>query len=100
MPEGAQREAPLILVPVSLSRDPRRSTFDLKVRDDDIATNLPLAERLKADVGVTLPPIPEDDEWTPSAYFEATETAIALSCCSCPTLMVFAPDVSKTTRNS
>src|SRR3954449_7127340 len=37
------REAPLILVPVTLVRDLRRSTFDLRVREDEISTNLPLA---------------------------------------------------------
>ena len=33
------REAPLVLVPVSLTRDFRRSTFDLRCRDDDLTTN-------------------------------------------------------------
>jgi Protein of unknown function (DUF4011) len=70
------REAPLILVPVSLARDPRRSTFDLKAREEEISTNLPLAERLKADFGISLPPISEDDEWRPGEYFRAIEAAI------------------------
>jgi hypothetical protein len=70
------REAPLILVPVSLARDARRSTFDLKAREEDISTNLPLAERLKADFGISLPPISEDDEWRPTEYFRAIEAAI------------------------
>jgi hypothetical protein len=69
------REAPLILVPVSLVRDVRRSTFDLRAREDDISTNLPLCERLK-EFGITLPEIPEDDEWLPSGYFQAVEQAI------------------------
>jgi hypothetical protein len=33
------RDAPLILLPVYLGRDPKRSNFDLKLREDDIATN-------------------------------------------------------------
>src|ERR1700733_2393011 len=70
------REAPLILVPVSLARDRRRSTFDLKVREEEVSTNLPLAERLKADFGISLPPIPEDDEWRPTEYFDALDAAI------------------------
>jgi hypothetical protein len=70
------REAPLILVPVSLARDARRSTFDLKAREEDVSTNLPLAERLKADFGISLPSISEDDEWHPTEYFRAIETAI------------------------
>ena len=70
------REAPLILVPVSLARDARRSTFDLKAREEEVSTNLPLAERLKADFGISLPPISEDDEWHPTEYFRAIEAAI------------------------
>jgi hypothetical protein len=42
-----KREAPLILVPVTLVRDRRRSTFDLKFREDDTATNQAIQERLK-----------------------------------------------------
>ncbi|WP_372422164.1 DUF3320 domain-containing protein [Salinarimonas chemoclinalis] len=70
------REAPLVLVPVSLVRDARRSTFDLKAREEDIGPNLPLAERLR-ELGVTLPPIPEAEDWTPAAYFDAVEEAVS-----------------------
>ena len=63
------REAPLILVPVSLTRDRRRSTFELRRRDEDISTNQPIQERLRADVAVVLPDIPEDDEWVPVGLF-------------------------------
>ena len=56
------REAPLVLVPVSLVRDPRRSTFTLRARDEDITTNQAIQERLSADFGVTLPDMPEDEE--------------------------------------
>jgi very-short-patch-repair endonuclease len=70
------REAPLILVPVSLARDTRRSTFELKAREEDVSTNLPLVERLKADFGISLPTIPEDDEWSPTEYFRATDSTI------------------------
>jgi hypothetical protein len=70
------REAPLVLVPVSLVRDARRSTFDLRVREDDISTNLPLSERLKQ-FGIRLPEIPEDDQWLPSAYFNAVQDAVS-----------------------
>src|SRR6185437_8513104 len=71
------REAPLILVPVSLIRDSRRSTFELKVREDDFETNLPLAERLK-EFGIRLPEIPSQDELFPSAYFSAVEEAVSV----------------------
>jgi very-short-patch-repair endonuclease len=71
------REAPLVLVPVSLTRDPRRSTFDLRVRDEDIATNQAIQERMRTDFGITLPDLPEDEEWRPSDYFAAVRDATA-----------------------
>lgn len=70
------REAPLILIPVSLHRDARRSTFDLKAREEEIGTNLPLSERLR-EFGVSLPDILDDDQLVPSAYFDAVEEAIS-----------------------
>src|SRR5215207_9377151 len=70
------REAPLILIPVSLVRDVRRSTFDLRGREEDISTNLPLAERLKDDFGITLPEVPDEDSWIPATYFGSVEGAV------------------------
>jgi very-short-patch-repair endonuclease len=70
------REAPLILLPVSLARDSVRSSFRLLVRDEDISANLSLQERLR-EFGISLPPIPEEDEWRPADYFDAVRTAIA-----------------------
>ena len=76
---SVQREAPLILLPVELIRDDRRSTYDIVCRSDDITTNLPLQERLKQDFGVALPDIDADDEdgFTPSGYFARVRDAIA-----------------------
>lgn len=71
------REAPLILLPVQLIRDVKRSTFDLRLRDDDINANLPLSERLKDDFGITLPSLPEEESWHPTDYFDRVEEAIA-----------------------
>jgi very-short-patch-repair endonuclease len=73
------REAPLILVPVTLVRDVRRSTFELKAREEDITLNLPLAERLKTDFGITLPDLDTDAEgFRPSLYFDAVAEAVAV----------------------
>jgi hypothetical protein len=41
------RDAPLILLPVYLGRDAKRSTFDLKLREDDIASPCPMSGRPK-----------------------------------------------------
>ena len=64
------RESPLILVPVELVRDDRRATFNLRARDTEIVTNLPLQERLRADFGFELPEIVDDESFSPEAYFE------------------------------
>lgn len=71
------REAPLVLLPVELVRNERTSTFDIRAREDDISTNLPLQERLMQDFGIRLPELEEQESWSPSAYFEAVENVIA-----------------------
>lgn len=72
------REAPLILVPVSLMRDVRRSAFELRLREEDLVTNQALQERLRTDFEISLPDLPEDEEWTPSSYFAAVKEAVGV----------------------
>lgn len=72
-----ERYAPLILLPVSLRRNERTSTYDLEVRGDDIATNEPLKHRLSDDAGIKLPEIPEVEGWTPASYFDAVQQAVS-----------------------
>ncbi|MGH6936634.1 MAG: DUF4011 domain-containing protein, partial [Methylocella sp.] len=74
---GVPRDAPLILLPVSLARDAKRSTFDLKLREDDIVTNLALHERLRRDFGLALPDFGKTEDWQPSSYFDAVANAVA-----------------------
>jgi Protein of unknown function (DUF4011)/REase_MTES_1575/Protein of unknown function (DUF3320)/AAA domain len=74
---NVKREAPLLLLPVELVRNQRTSTFDLRFRDDEISTNLPLQERLKGDFGIDLPDVQIDDGWTPSEYFEDVEDTVS-----------------------
>ena len=57
------REAPLLLLPVELVRNERTSTYDLRAREDDILTNLPLQARLRDDFGLSLPEVEVDDGW-------------------------------------
>jgi very-short-patch-repair endonuclease len=71
------REAPLILAPVALTRDPRRSTFELRARDEDLSTNQALQERLRGDFNIALPDLPDHEDWRPSDYFAAVRAAIA-----------------------
>ncbi|WP_237709177.1 DUF3320 domain-containing protein [Sphingomonas elodea] len=74
---SAPREAPLVLLPVELVRNARTSTYDVRVREDDIMTNLPLQQRLKDDFGIDLPEIDIDEDWRPSNYFAAVGETIA-----------------------
>jgi very-short-patch-repair endonuclease len=71
------REAPLLLLPVALTRDTKNSTFELCAREDDIATNQAIQERLRSDFGILLPEIPDAEDWLPSAYFDAVRDVIA-----------------------
>jgi hypothetical protein len=66
---SAPREAPLVLLPVELVRNQRTSTYDVRLRDDDVLTNLPLQQRLKDDFGIQLPELEVDEQWSPAAYF-------------------------------
>ena len=70
------REAPLVLLPVQLTRLQRGFTFSLIARSDDVTTNLPLKERLNEDAGIVLPEIDDSEEWTPDDYFDKVEAVI------------------------
>jgi len=73
-----KREAPLILLPVSLERNMRTASYDIICRDDDLVTNMPLQERLMTDFGIELPEIDEDeDSFSPSEYFDLLRPLIA-----------------------
>lgn len=67
--------APLLLVPVALERRQGRDAYIMRGRDDDIIINASLAEKLRT-FGITLPDIPDDDEWLPSAYFALVSAAV------------------------
>lgn len=72
------REAPLILLPVNLVRNPKTSTFDIVARDDEIATNLSLKARLKTDFDIDLPDIEiGEDGFSPVAYIQDVREAIS-----------------------
>lgn len=71
------REAPLVLLPVELCRNARTSTYDIRARDEDVLTNLPLQQRLKDDFGIDLPELEISENWKPSDYFAQVESVIA-----------------------
>ena len=70
------RYAPLILVPVSLSRRSAGTKFRIRYDDEEIITNLSLAEKLKVDFNIELPQV-SDDGLEPTTYFDAVRTAVA-----------------------
>ena len=70
------RVAPLILLPVQLVRNERTSTFDIRIREEDLVANLPLSIRLRDDFGIDLPELEVDEDWKPSQYFDLLEEAI------------------------
>ncbi|MET0270624.1 MAG: DUF3320 domain-containing protein [Sphingomonas sp.] len=72
------REAPLVLLPVELVRDQRRSTYDLRLRPEDMMTNLPLQQRWQDDFGIALPELETEAEgWKPGDYHALVEAAVA-----------------------
>jgi hypothetical protein len=64
-----------LLVPVSLERQKGQDSFILRAREEDLVPNVSLAERLLRN-GITLPGLPDGDEWIPSNYFDAVLVAI------------------------
>ncbi|MHB1302215.1 MAG: DUF3320 domain-containing protein [Acidiphilium sp.] len=72
------REAPLILLPVELVRNARTSTYDIRARDEDALTNLPLQQRLRDDFGINLPELEIGEDWKPFDYFAQVESVTTL----------------------
>lgn len=70
------REAPLVLLSVELVRNTRTSTYDVRFREEDTLTNLPLQQRLMDDFGIGLPELEIDDDWKPVDYFSAVQSVI------------------------
>ena len=71
-----ERYAPLILIPVRLSRQSATSKFKVSYSEDELATNLSLQARIKDDFGIKLPDLPEMEELSPESYFAAVAKAV------------------------
>jgi very-short-patch-repair endonuclease len=71
------RFAPLILIPVELSRKTASEKFILRWTEEDIVENLSLYAKLKEDFGIELPDFKDDDDFDVAAYLEAVSAAIA-----------------------
>ena len=71
------RHAPLILVPVSLERGTAGERFRLRLRPEDLISNLSLEAYLDRVHALKLPAFDGGDEFDPAAYFAAVAEAIA-----------------------
>ncbi len=71
------RYAPLILVPVRLERASPLERFRLWFAEEEIATNLSLAEKLRQDFSLRLPEIDPAERLDPAAYFRQVGEAVA-----------------------
>ena len=70
--------APLILIPVELVRKDARDRFRLSYTGEDIGENVSLAEKLKAQYGMTtFPAWPDPEELDVRTYFQEFERLIA-----------------------
>ena len=65
------RQAPLVLIPVSLERSSASERFRLRYNGGDIGANLSLQAKMMADFNITIPDLPEPDDFTIEAYFAA-----------------------------
>jgi very-short-patch-repair endonuclease len=73
----APRYAPLILVPAELLRKTASERFYLRWREEDLQENLSLEAKLKTDFGIDLPLFLDEENLSPTNYFDAVTKAIA-----------------------
>jgi very-short-patch-repair endonuclease len=73
------RKAPLILVPVEISRSDVRSQFRLRHTGEEVGDNLSLRMKLEQDFGIKLPELPEEEIAVEAVeeYFRAVGEAVA-----------------------
>jgi hypothetical protein len=71
------RKAPLVLVPVLLERSTARERFRLRYTLEDVGENLSLQAKLKAEFGLALPDLPEEDVPDIDAYLDEAGKSLA-----------------------
>ncbi|MGE3713582.1 MAG: DUF4011 domain-containing protein, partial [Alphaproteobacteria bacterium] len=72
-----ERHAPLIMVPVSLERGNASERFKLRWREEDCAANLSLQAKMKAEFGLVLPDLPDDDDLDIGAYLKQIASVVS-----------------------
>ncbi|WP_417851075.1 DUF4011 domain-containing protein [Thalassoglobus sp.] len=70
------RFAPLILIPIEITRNDVNSSFKLTFSEEELSTNLSLQLKLKSEFGVVLPELPELEDLNVEEYFDFVSRAI------------------------
>jgi len=70
------RTAPLVLIPVSLERSSASERFRLRFNGGDVGANLSLQAKMMADFNITIPDLPEPDDFNIETYFASIEDRI------------------------
>ena len=71
------RSAPLVLVPVALSRETARARFKLRWTGEEVGANLSLATKLGGDFDVALPHFEDGEDLDVGEYFREVGEAVA-----------------------
>ena len=71
------RRAPLVLVPVELTRTSLRERFSVTYSGAEIGSNLSFIEKVRFEHGSEFPALPGDEDVDCSEYFRSCENAIA-----------------------
>ncbi|MGD9807754.1 MAG: DUF3320 domain-containing protein [Deferribacterales bacterium] len=71
------RRAPLVLIPVTISRKSARDRFSIEYNSDDIGENLSLAEKLRSEFAITLPAINDIEDFDINSYFSDVEQTVS-----------------------
>jgi hypothetical protein len=71
------RSAPLVLIPVSLERSSAQERFRLRYTGSEIGANLSLQAKMKTDYNLTIPDMPEAEEFDIGDYMAAVRSHIS-----------------------
>lgn len=71
------RRAPALLVPVTLERSTARERFSLRYTLEEVGSNLSMEAKVKAEWGLQLPTLPEEEEWSIESHFATLENALS-----------------------
>lgn len=71
------RYAPLLLIPVTLTRESAQHPFKVAWSGEDLGENLSLAMKLKLDFSIDYPSLPDDEELDVVRYIDAVKRAVS-----------------------